>query len=126
MNDLAADGGDYEGDVSDSPLGDRGLALGDLPDEGDESDSPLGDGSLQLGDLPADDLPEASATHKMSWEIQDDNPDSKVQVREGFHRDTQERISEFLVHEKSTGEHIHTGMNEDGKVVFENDWKKDH
>jgi hypothetical protein len=54
----------------------------------------------------------------MGWSIQDNNADAKVEVREGFHRDSGAVITEFIIADKAANEHRHLGINEKGDEVF--------
>lgn len=52
-------------------------------------------------------------------EVQSENQDAKVKVGIGFHRDTKQTVTDFIVVDRKNKEHIHTGINEFGKVLFE-------
>lgn len=54
----------------------------------------------------------------MGWFTQDDNADAAVQVKEGEHKDTGERVTEFIVADKAGHEVQHIGINESGEEVF--------
>ena len=55
---------------------------------------------------------------KQPFQTQDNNGDAWVGVREGFHERTQEQITEFLIQGKNPKDHIHLGINNQGKEVF--------
>jgi hypothetical protein len=56
------------------------------------------------------------------FETQDSNPNAWVGVREGFHRDTQQQIQEFIVQDKEAQERIHLGIDMNGNEVFRTPW----
>lgn len=58
----------------------------------------------------------------MPFDVQDNNPDAWVGVREGFHHDTQQQIQEFIIQDKQAGERIHLGIDMNGNEVFRTPW----
>jgi hypothetical protein len=52
------------------------------------------------------------------FQVQDDNPNAWVGVREGFNRDTQQQVQEFIIQGKHPEDHIHLGIDMNGTEVF--------
>ena len=52
------------------------------------------------------------------FDTQSNNPNAWVGVTEGFHRDTQQPITEFIIQGKNPADHIHLGIDQNGNEVF--------
>ena len=58
------------------------------------------------------------------FDTQDSNPNAWVGVSEGYNRDTQQQIQDFLVQDKTTGERVHLGIDMNGNEVFRTPWHR--
>lgn len=58
----------------------------------------------------------------MGWETQDDNESVKVQVNGGYKK-TGEPRTDFLIIDKSTGEHNHISVDTTGKITEHHDYR---
>ncbi len=52
------------------------------------------------------------------FQTQDNNNTAWVGVSEGFHRDTQQQIQEFIIQGKNPADHVHLGIDMNGNQVF--------
>lgn len=56
------------------------------------------------------------------FQTQDNNPNAWVGVTEGFNRDTQRQVQEFIIQDKATQERLHLGIDMNGNEVFRTPW----
>ena len=62
----------------------------------------------------------------MSWNIQSDNENGKVKVKDGYSSDFGVNTTEFILTDKTdTTGHHHVVMDEDGNEIF-NSWRNNH
>jgi len=57
------------------------------------------------------------------FDTQDNNPNAWVGVAEGFNRDTQQVVQDFIVKDKLSGEKMHLGIDMNGNEVFNTGWR---
>lgn len=55
------------------------------------------------------------------FETQENNANAWVGVAEGFNRDTQQVVQEFVIQGKDPAHHIHLGIDLNGDEVFRNE-----
>lgn len=58
----------------------------------------------------------------MGWETQDNNDDAKVQVN-GDYKKTGEPRTDFLIIDKSTGQHNHISVDTNGNLTEHHGYK---
>lgn len=58
----------------------------------------------------------------MGWETQDSNDNAKVLVNGGYNKAGEPR-TDFLIIDKSTGEHNHISIDQSGNVTEHHDYR---
>jgi hypothetical protein len=56
------------------------------------------------------------------FQTQDNNPNAWVGVAEGYNRDTQQQVQEFIIQDKAAQERLHLGIDMNGNEVFRTPW----